>query len=239
MLRFRLHQLYLPSLGRYLLPLPKLTSAQVSLLSAHLEGEGFRLSVGADPRRLTAMKYRQRITIDGGLGLASSGSDVLDALGPAVPELLSSERSESGKVGSKATAYFSLKRSGGSTELQFFPRMESLRTWTCLRKDGLCGLTPDEAVVLNHLLGKASGTSSVECVTARPRDGSKPLQFGKNVYYKSTVRVKEFLSSLRTIESGGEQSDSFLPRDSVMAVAHAHVETRLDRAELGEWCFFQ
>ena len=238
MLRFRIHQLYLPSLGRYLLPLPKLTGAQLALLSSHLEGKGFRVSKGTRPGKRTAMKGTHRIALDGGLGLAASASDMLDALAPAIPALLSSPRSAAGRAGSdSAAAYFSLKRSGNLTELQFFPRMESLRTWECLRRDGLCGLTADEAEVLNQLLGKASSPSSIECFTARPREGSEPLQFGKNVFFKSAVRVSEFLSSLRTIESQGTQSDCFLPRDSVMAVPRVRVETRIDWAELGEWCF--
>ena len=47
MLRFALHQLHVPSLGRYFLPLPKLTDAQLELLSAHLEARGFSVRSGS------------------------------------------------------------------------------------------------------------------------------------------------------------------------------------------------
>jgi hypothetical protein len=238
LLRFQLQQLHVPSLGRYFLPLPKLTDLQLGLLSAHLEGRGFSVRLGSGPGKRIALKGTQRIAIDGGLGLAGSGDDVLDALAPAVPELLASPRERTGKIASDGAArYFSLKRSGASVELQIFPRLESLRTWTCLRKDGMCGLTPDEAAVLKHLLGRASRSSQVGCVTARPRQGSKPLQAGRNVYYKSVVPVPEFLSSLRTAGSGRADSASYLPRDSVMELPGARIDARLRMDELGEWCY--
>ena len=40
----------------------------------------------------------------------------------------------------ESASYFSVKGSGASRELQLFPRMGALRTWTCLRRDGLSGL---------------------------------------------------------------------------------------------------
>jgi len=238
LLRFQLQQIHILSLGRYFLPLPKLTDLQLKLLSAHLEGRGFSVRPGSGPRKRIALKGAQRIAIDGRLGLASSGDDLLDAIAPAVPELLASPKEGVGKIASDGAArYFSLKRSGASVELQLFPRLESLRTWTFLRKDGMCGLTPDEASVLKQLLGRASPTSQVECVTAGPRQGSTPLQVGRKVYYKSAVAVTEFLSSLRTVGSGRADSASYLPRDSVMELRGAQVETRIRMEELGEWCY--
>ena len=237
LLRFRLQQLHVPSLDRYFLPLPKLTGAQLELLSAHLEGRGFGVRLGGGPSRRIAMKGAQRIAIDGALGLAASAADMLDALAPAIPPLLSLRKEATGKASADAAAlYFSLKRSRASTELQLFPRMESLRTWSCLRRDGLCGLTPDEAAVLKHLLG-ASGPSQLECVTAKPRRGSSAFQVGRNLYYKSTIPVAEFLHSLRTIDSGGADFASYLPRDSVIAIPGVRVDTRVPPADLGEWCF--
>jgi hypothetical protein len=236
MLRFRLHQVHVPSLQRYFLPLPKLTDAQLTTLTAHLEGRGFDVRVGGAPTRRIALKGAQRISIDGELGLAGSGDDVLDAIAPAVPGILDARGAGEKVTGHDvAERYFSLKRSGTSTELQFFPRLESLRTWTCLRRDGLCGLTPDEAVVLKHLFGKASSASRVECVTAKPRLGSRRIQTGRNLYYESTVLVSEFLSSLRTIDSMHADSASYLPRDSVFALHGVKVDTRLNADELGEW----
>ncbi|HYW81782.1 MAG TPA: hypothetical protein VFB30_00905 [Spirochaetia bacterium] len=238
MLRFQLRQLYVPSLSRYFLPLPKLTGAQMRLLSAHLEGRGFGIRPGRGLKGRVAAKGAQHIAIDGALGLATSTGDLLDALAPAIPPLLALGSREAGKSGADAAAlYLSLKRSGASVELQLFPRMESLRTWSCLRRDGLCGLTPDEAAVLKHLLGRASGSAHVECVTARPRQGSRALQEGRRLYYRSEVPVAEFLDSLRTIDSDGADSASYLPRDSVISLPRVRVDARIQPAELGEWCF--
>jgi hypothetical protein len=236
-LQFRLHQLHVPSLGRYLLPLPKLTDAQLALLSDHLEGRGFSVRPGSGAGKRLALRGVQRIAIDGALGLASSSDDMLDALAPAIPALLASKKPRGASAdASIAALYFSLKRSGTSAELQLFPRMESLRTWTCLRMDGMCALTPDEALVVRRVLGKASGSSRLGCITAKPREGSKAIQLGRRLYYRSTVTVADFLSSLATIDSGGIDSASYLPRDSVIELPGVRVDTRIPAEELGDWC---
>jgi hypothetical protein len=238
MLRFRLHQVHVPSLERYFLPLPKLADSQLADLSSHLKARGFTVRGGSNKGRVVALKGTQRIAVDGALGLASSSADLLDALAPAIPDLLGYPRQEAWKVTRDVAArYFSLKRSGTSAKLQLFPRLESLSTWTCLRKDGLSGLTADEAAVLKHLLGKAQAGSQIECVTARPRKGSSPLQIGRNLYHRSAIPVTEFLSSLRTIESGAEGLASYMPRDSVIALHRVRIDTRLVAEELGEWCY--
>ena len=237
MLRFRLRQLHVPSLGRYFLPLPKLADAQMDLLTAHLEGRGFGVRSGGGLGKRVAVRGAQRIAIDGALGLATSAADLLDALAPMVPSLLESRNHLTKGEADAAGRYFSLKRSGGSDELQLFPRMESLRTWSCLRRDGLCGLTPDEAAVLKHLLGRTRGSSGVECVTARPRQGSRALQEGRRLYYRSVLPVSEFLDSLRTIDSDGADSSTYLPRGSIISLKGARVDGRIPLTELGEWCF--
>ncbi len=233
MLRFALHQLHVPSLGRYFLPLPKLTEAQLKRLSAHLEARGFSVRLGSGSGRRVAVKGHQRIALDGVLGLAGSGADLLDALAPAVPDLLASPREGVGG----AASYYSLKRTGAAAVLQFFPRLESLRVWTCLRREGTCGLTPDEAAVLRRLLGKASRSSQIRCVTATPKTGSRPLQLGRKVYYESSLPVSEFLASLRTIDSGEADSASYLPRGSVIELPGVRVDSSLAVEEVGEWCY--
>jgi hypothetical protein len=238
LLRFRLMQVYVPSLDRYFLPLPKLTDAQMAILTSHLEGRGFEVRQGSGPGRRVAAKVSQRIAIDGALGLATSAADVLDALAPAVPAILAAGGlATDGRHKNASAPYFSVKRSGASAELQFFPRMESLRTWSCLRKDGLCGLTPDEGAVLKRLLGGAPGSSRVECVTAKPTEGSRAIQEGRRVYYRSTMPVADFLRSLRTIDSGGADTASYIPRDSILSLDRARVQGRIRPEELGEWCF--
>ncbi len=236
MLRFKLHQLQIPSLGRYFLPLPKLNDAQIAGVFSHLAGRGFKVQMSGGPGKLTATKGAQRIAVDGRLGVAGSGSDMLDAIAPAIPSLLASRRADGGHEGDLGERYFSLKRSRGSVQLQLFPRLESLRAWTSLRRDGLCGLTPDEAAVVGHLLGKASSSQRVECVTAIPREGSIPLQIGRNLYYRSEVPVAEFVSSIATIYTGAGKSACYLPRDSVIAVAGMRIDARISAEELGEWC---
>jgi hypothetical protein len=238
MLRFTLHQLYVPSLGKYLLPLPKLRPEQLTLLSAHLEGRGFEVRPGGRRGRQLARKGAQRISIDGALGLAASGEDMLDALAPAVPSLLACGNPGGGVTGPSA-CYFSLKGYGGSAKVQLSPRVESLTTWTCLRRDGLCGLTPDEATVLGRLLARAPRSFRVDCVTSKPKQGSKGLQVGRNVYYRSSVPAADFLSSLRTIDTGAEGTDccTYLPRDSVIALRGLRVDMNDVAKELGEWCY--
>lgn len=237
LLRFKVHQLHVPSLGRYFLPLPKLTDPQLVFLCSHLEGRGFSVDPASGQRRRVARKGAQRIAIDGALGLAGSGEDLLDALAPAIPALLAFGRQTPGAGAHPAALYFSAKRSGASTELQLFPRMESFRTWSGLRTDGLCGLTPDEAAVLKHLLGRAPDSSQLACVTARPRQGSKVLQEGRRLFYRSTIPVAEFLDSLGTIDSEGADSASYLPRDSILSLSGVKLDTRIPPSWLGEWCF--
>jgi hypothetical protein len=236
LLRFELRQLYVPSLDRHFLPLPKLTGAQMTILASHLKARGFAVRPGAGPKARVATKGAQRISIDGALGLATSAADMLDALAPPIPNLLALGSRECGSA-DVAALYLLLKRSGHSVELQLFPRMESLRTWSCLRRDGLCALTPDEAAVLKRVLGRASVSSRIECVTAKPREGSVPLQFGRKLYYKSTVPVQEFLDSLRVIDSDDAGSASYLPRDSVFSLHGVRVDPHVASLELGEWCF--
>jgi hypothetical protein len=261
-LRFRLRQVQVPSLDRYFLPLPKLTDAQLAVLVAHLEGRGFEVKVSGPDRRV-AVRGGQRLSIDGRLGLAASRLDMLDALAPAVPAMLAATKKdenrtrglgggrrrrsaaggggvEGGGGGGQETLrgrYLNVKIRSDSVELQFFPRMESSRTWTCLRKDGLSGLTPDEAAVLGYTLGGASRSSYVSCITAKPRQGSRRLQVGRNLYHESSITVSEFLSTLRTVDTPGQaDSASYLPRDSILVLPNARLSGDLPVELLGEWC---
>ncbi len=236
LLRFKLEQLHLQSLERWFLPLPKLGKGSLSVLSEHLEKGGFGVRRGGGQAKLLATKGSMRISVDGKLGLASSGGDMLDVVGPAIPKLIETGGREtiSGPM-DVSSLYFSVRRSRGLTRLQVFPRLESLRTWTSLRGEGLCGLTPDEAAALKSALGGADPAGTVACVTASPRDGSSPFQVGAKVYFRSELPLGEFLSSLRVMGSGGSDS-SFLPRDSVVEVRGTPVQGRAAAAELGEWC---
>ena len=177
-----------------------------------------------------ASKGTLRITLDGWLGLATSGQDLLDAIAPEIPALLSSCKPGDSDLSGN---YFVMKRSDSRVELQLFPRLESLRSWTCLRRDGLSGLTQDEAAVLKTVLGRAPASAPMRCVTETPRRGSKPLQAGRRVYYESSVTIRDFLSGLRTIDNVGF---NYLPRNSLIELAQEPRDTRVSAKDLGEWC---
>ncbi|MDA4117706.1 MAG: hypothetical protein OK455_05105 [Thaumarchaeota archaeon] len=235
MLRFELHQLYVPSLDRFFLPLPKLTGDQIRFLVEHLKERGFKVK-HLGQTRWSAKRRSDTIRLDGSRGLAKSSSDLLDSLGPAIPRLLTFPR-----VGHPIGAsglYFQVKTSGNFTEIQLFPRLESLTTWTRLRGDGLCGLTPDEALVIRRLL--EGGDADIECVSATPRQGSKPRQVGRNQYYASRISAQDFLASLRDI-SLNPAGDAYLPRGSVITLTRTagtrRASPKFDADELDEWCY--
>jgi hypothetical protein len=227
-LRFELRQLYVPSLERFFLPLPKLSVAQRRYLAEHLKERGFETrQVGGG--RLSARKGAERIIVAGSVGLAKSSTDLLDPLGPVIPRLLKFPR----EGPASSSLYFELKKSKRFTEIQFFPRLESLRTWTALRADGLSGLTPDEALVLRRLL-EGAGDVEIDCVSTNPRDGSTPSQIFGKPYYRSRVPTREFLDSLRDI-GFNPSGDTYLPRSSIIRLARAI--SLFDAVELGEWCY--
>lgn len=239
LLRFRLEQMHLGSLEKWFLPLPKMGARSLSVLSEHLEAGGFTVHLGRGAEKLVVTKGSLRISVDGHLGLASSNGDMLDSLGPAIPKLMEAgKRSSASESMDVSTLYLSYRRSKGSTLLRILPRLESLRTWTCLRSEGLSGLTVDEAAALKRALVRADRASTLSCVTATPRDGSSPFQVGGRMHFRSVLRVSEFLSSLSTIGQVGSGS-AFLPRDSVVEVRGPLVQGRVTAGELGEWCLIQ
>ncbi len=235
MLRFRLHQLHLPSIGAFFLPLPKLAKAQIEGLSSNLQARGFKVKPGGETGKIVATRGATRISIDGRLGLARSREDMLDALAPSVPEVLAA-----GRVAAWPNAsgrYFVLSTSEGKVRIRLSPRLESVRTWTCLRKDGLCGLTPDEAAVIKRILGCFPKSAVVGCVTSKPGDASEPFQVGNRRYYSTSIPVSEFVSTLGTVESVALGSASFLPRSSTLTLPGRSAKLRLGADDLGEWCF--
>jgi hypothetical protein len=115
--------------------------------------------------------------------------------------------------------------------------MEGLRTWTELRKDGLCGLTPDEKSVIASLLGAAEG--NVECMTDFISDSSIPMRLGRRPFYRSSIPVDEFISTLMTV-SQKSRRNSFLPRGSILRVTMKEKpDAQTVLGELGEWCYLE
>jgi hypothetical protein len=229
LLRFELHQLYLAGLRRYYLPLPKLTSAQVQVLADRLADNGFSVEIEPGGERLRAGNGSTTITVARS-GLAWSGREMLDALAPAVPDLLRSPREPTA-----TNPYFAAKRMSGGLEVQFFTRMEGLRLWTELRRAGGCGLTPDEKSVVSRVLA-VSADQGIGCVTDYPTDGCSVLQVGKNQYYRSQVPAREFVDRLRTTLTSFPKN-CYLPRTSVLKIGGGSLPPLSLDADLREWCY--
>ena len=226
MLRFELHQLYLANLGRYYLPLPKMTSGQLQILADRLAGSGYSVKIETEGEKLRAENGSSAITVARS-GLAWSGGEMLDALAPAIPSLLFSPREPTA-----TNPYFAAKELPGGLEVQFFTRMEGLRLWTELRRAAGCGLTPDEKSAVSSVLLDAD--QEVECVTDYPTDGCSLFQVGKNQYYRSRVPVHEFLDRLRTTLTSFSKN-CYLPRTSILKVRSLAAPSVDD--DLREWCY--
>jgi hypothetical protein len=226
LLSFSAHQVWLESLGRFYLPLPKMTSVQLKLLEGRLTQVG--LNAKASGGRLNARGFRGALTVLSS-GLAWSSGDMLDLLAPALPRLLGLPREPV-----EANPYFAAKRTSRGHEIQFFPRMEGLRIWSALRASGVSGLTPDEKAVIGRLL---SGSSQmIECVTDYPTEGGSLFQVGRAQYFRSSVSSGEFVSNLRTISDRAPRS-TYLPRSSTLRVTSRVLPPPLEDERLGEWCF--
>jgi hypothetical protein len=218
--------MFLESLGKYYLPLPKLTSQQMQVLRDRLASNGF--STRTDGERLRAESGSGGVTIARS-GLAWSGGEMLDAIAPAMPSLFRLPREFT-----PTNPYFASKKSRGVFEVQFFPRMEGLRLWTALRRAGECGLTPDEKVAVSRVL--LGVDQHVECVSDYPTEGCSTLQVGKMQYYRSSVPAGELVSNLRTTSSSFSKN-CYLPRTSVIRLKVSSAPTLPTGDEFGEWCY--
>jgi len=227
--KFELRQIHLEGLDRYYLPLPKLTAGQLSDLGSRLSGAGLSVRT-AGGGRLHAGDGPRGIVVAGS-GLAWSGSELLDALAPAVPDLLAHRRA---RVSSNP--YYAAKRVEGGFEVQFFPRMEGLRLWTALRTAGECGLTPDEKAVASRLLLAADG--KIECVTDYPTDDGSLLRVGRRQYFRSLIPPEELVDRLRTTSSASSRN-CYLPSSSVLRLRARALPSSPGSEELGEWCFLE
>lgn len=226
LLRFELHQVHLERSRKYYLPLPKMTEAQLELVSARLLRRGS--SVSRSPGLVRA-EGDLGTTVISQSGLAWSKSDMLDLLSPVIPALLGLP-----KEATDSNPYFAAKRLGDRFEIQLFTRMEGLRLWSELRRQGESGLTPDEKNVVTCLLSRAEG--SVECVTDYPTDGCSVMRVGRRQFYRSLLQAEEFASRLRTVDSQSAKN-SYLPKTSIVKMrAYSFPSPRLG-PELGEWCY--
>ena len=202
-------------------------------------GEGVHGQTGQGPGRCVAQRGEQRIAVDGWSGLASSSYDVLDALAPVIPAPPVS-RGEG-----RGTGWWWCRGEIPLVEaVQGWPRTPVLspgrvpfRTWTCLRRDGLCGLTPDEAMVFRRALGRASRVSRVAALTRTPRgtarDRSRSDE-GSTTGPRSLSRNSSPLSGRSAIIQRPQAS--YLPGTRSLRLSRTRVDTRISTEELGEWC---
>jgi hypothetical protein len=225
LLRFEVRELYLEGMGRYFLPLPKLSAAQLEFLAGHLRERGFSVIAGT---RIHARKGPSRISIDG-VGLAWSSEGLLDAIAPAVPELL-----RFAKEPASTNPYLDAKEVRGGFAVRLVTRMESSSLWASLRGSGQCGLTPDEGLVVRELLRDVDG--ELECVTDYPTEGCSAFHIGRRVYFRSTVSTAEFAANLRTLPSVSQKS-CYLPKQSVLMIRTGSQALGRSSKGLGEWCF--
>ena len=226
-LNYEVRQLHLEDKGMYYLPLPKLTAEQFQFIGSDLRRRGFSVAVG---EKLRAQIDGNRLSITRE-GLAWSRVDLMDAVVPSVARAL-----DFPKTLSKETPYFAAKKGRRGYEVQFFPRLEGLGRWSSLRRQGECGLTPDEALVLGSLLRDSS--DQIECITDYPTEGCSPMQAGRHQYYSSRVPAMEFVSNLRTISKRSPRN-SYLPRNSILRTKRpAALDPSLSEA-LGQWCYLK
>ena len=227
MLKYDVRQLYLKDEEMYYLPIPKLSPRQMVLMREELRARGFSVT-GVDTLR--ARKGETWLSVNPA-GFARSPADLLDAVVPPLARMLGEDRSATA-----SNPYFVLKEYARGFELHFFPRLEALGRWTSLRREGECGLTPDERLVLERVLS-GSTEETIECVTDYPTEGCSSTQYGKNSYFRSRLASPEFLSNLRTI-SKASRRNTYLPRTSIFRVKGAPPPLGPSTvSELGEWCY--
>jgi hypothetical protein len=226
-LNYEVRQLHLDDKGMYFLPLPKLTKDQFQFVGSDLRRRGFSVVLG---ERLRTQVDGNHLSISKE-GLAWSSGDLMDAVVPSIARAL-----DFPKVQSEEEPYFAAKKRRGGYEIQFFPRLEGLGRWSSLRRQGDCGLTPDEALVLGGLL--RSSNDQIECITDYPTEGCSAMQVGRHQYYSSRIPAPEFVSNLRTISKRSSRN-TYLPRNSILRTKKpSALDAPLSEA-LGQWCYLK
>ena len=234
MLNFRLQQLYLERKHKYFLPLPKLNDEQLRILSERLVRLGYKLRAGWKVRASmgSAVLWFERG------GIAYSSSDLVDPIAPIIPKVLEVEKKRV-TPRSLSEMYYATNCEGKSLRVRFNTRIESLSTWKELRVVDESGLTPDEALVLKVLLGRAKG--SVRVVADYPNETARIIQIGRRLYFDSSLDVDEFRANLRILGQRN-QRNTYLPRNCMLDLANFKLpeadELSKLSSELGEWCYY-
>jgi len=222
------------SLGEseYLL-LPKLVPSQLETLSDRLSETGFMVSAGTT---LTAKRRGQTIHVSTA-GICRSNRDPMDAVAPAIPDLLRAKK-EPTPVSAVMSAYFRSERVGQRILLRFLPRIESGSLWARLRRTDTCGVTPDENSVASFVL--SCGIGHCKMTTDFPLEGSRVRVLGGRQFYDSSLPCSEAAATLRLAGQRRERN-TYLPEDGVVELDSIEHPARGRWVgllkDLGEWCY--
>jgi hypothetical protein len=221
--------------GRFILLLPKLTTLQMGILERRLVALGYEVSRS---HGIHAKKQGGRVFVSPS-GYCLSQKDPTDAVGPVIPDLLSSRR-QVGSPRSILSLYFRWKVQGPGGAFRFTPRVEAGGLWRELRKKDLCGLAPDEWIVFRKVLERS--WSGCVLVTDFPAEGSVPFSVGSRTYFWSRLQTLRAAYAVRVI---GERRDlnAYLPRSGIVSLDSFTPFSARDEWELasslGEWCSFE
>jgi hypothetical protein len=231
LLSYEVHRLEIK--GRHYILLPKLNRRQLAVLKDHFAVSGFSVR---GTTSLVARSPEIAIHVEAS-GLCWSSSDPSDYVLPPLPELLGMKRE---RLDFEELVGLYLRIDSGSRRLavKVVSRIESLGNWYALRSSGMCGLAPDECLVIRSVLRRSRGKCTA--ITDFAADESTPFVLGHRLYYLSELPVAHLADTLRVVgERGGR--NSYLPRDGVLSLSYS---TLLEREftdsfdELGEWCSF-
>ncbi|MDG6954922.1 MAG: hypothetical protein JRN33_08105 [Nitrososphaerota archaeon] len=233
MIPFKVHQLLIG--GRYVLPLPKLSSPQQRFLAAEIEKKGFAVRQEAGSVTATSRGYTVHLEQ---AGYCWSSKDPSDLILPLVPDLLAFPK-ERVHAREFSQMYFSSFFADGVPSVKARPRLETASNWRRLRASGDCGLTPDERLATAKLMASADHVGPL--VTDFPTDESPPMIIGRRLYFQSLVSGAEAGAALRAV---GETKprNCYVPRDGIFRNFEPSLAMKCASEvalEAGEWCFFE
>jgi hypothetical protein len=232
LLSFRIHQLCFGRL--HLLLLPKMTNAQMKVISRRLTKAGYSVE---HSHSLLARSGHDKIRIDAS-GVCRSTTDIADVIIPTIPDILSFEK-EPIPMDELRSFYLAIGMSGNGARVRISTRTESCLLWEIMRTSGTCGLSPDEHAMSSFLFKHARG--ECDMVTDFPGEESAIKMLGRRRYFNSKI---DSATAAMTLRVAGSESvrNSYLPRDGMVGFASFDEPSAQDWVglfkELGEWCYF-
>lgn len=211
--------------------LPKLNRAQSNFLVSAFERRGYAVEGRG---RICARRRRERVHVEPA-GYCWSATDPADLILPLVQDLISFPKE---RVSPKELEgmYLLADGSSGRGAVRLSPRLETYSRWARLRREGGCGLSPDEGLVASSLMGSSEGPCSM--VTDYYSDGAVPVIWGRRRYFEASLPPEEASRTLRSVGVKGVRNSylpmggSPLPRSMEVARGWA------SDIALGDWCFF-